>query len=94
MKGCTYPSEYTFSSITGGDLRKFLDKYDLESLYNQQKIVHYANTGDSSSRPSSVKINELTTITPKVGQYYFDTTLNKPIVWNGTGWVDLSGNNV
>ena len=25
------------------------------------------------------------------GTYYFDTTLGKPIWWNGTAWVDATG---
>lgn len=28
-----------------------------------------------------------------VGQFYFDTTLNKPLWWNGTGFVDATGAN-
>lgn len=39
--------------------------------------------GDTESRPSD-------NIT--VGYKYFDTTLNKPIWWNGTKWVDYNGN--
>jgi hypothetical protein len=26
-----------------------------------------------------------------VGQYYFDTTLGRPIFWNGTAWINASG---
>lgn len=40
--------------------------------------------GDTENRPSD-------NIT--VGYKYFDTTLNKPIWWNGTKWVDYNGNN-
>ena len=29
----------------------------------------------------------------EVGDYYFDTTLNKPIWWTGTKWIDSDGNN-
>lgn len=37
--------------------------------------------GNSSSRPSQVTN----------GFMYYDTTLNKPIWWNGTNWVDATG---
>ena len=37
-----------------------------------------------SSRPSS----------PKVGQPFFDTTIGKPIWWNGTEWVDSTGTGI
>lgn len=38
--------------------------------------------GPTSNRPSDTK---------EVGFNYFDTTLNKPISWNGTSWVDSTG---
>lgn len=41
------------------------------------------NKGESSIRPKLISI----------GFQYFDTTLNKPIWWNGTKWVDKDGNN-
>lgn len=42
------------------------------------------NAGDSSSRPTSA-VN---------GFAYYDTTLNKPIWWTGTKWVDATGQEV
>jgi len=27
----------------------------------------------------------------EVGQYYFDTTLNRPIYWTGTNWINAAG---
>lgn len=27
--------------------------------------------------------------TPAIGQFYFDTTLNKPLLWTGTEWLDM-----
>ena len=26
-----------------------------------------------------------------VGQFYYDTTINRPLWWNGTGWSDAAG---
>lgn len=37
--------------------------------------------GDNSGRPDKVPI----------GTCYFDTSLNKPLWWNGTAWVDAQG---
>lgn len=42
---------------------------------------HPPFAGSSSERPAS----------PVVGTMYFDTTLNKPIWWSGSEWVDASG---
>lgn len=41
----------------------------------------YNNYGDSNSRPSR----------PNIGFQYFDTTLGKPLFWNGEYWVDAIG---
>jgi hypothetical protein len=38
-------------------------------------------SGESSTRP----------VTAGIGLYYFDTTLNIPIWWTGTTWVDATG---
>ena len=42
--------------------------------------------GDTSGRPSPQYNIEL-----QKGLQYFDTTLGKPIYWNGTAWVDATG---
>lgn len=41
-------------------------------------------TGSTVGRP----------LEPKVGQQYFDTTLNKPVFFSGTAWVDATGTEV
>lgn len=41
-----------------------------------------------------VTMNGTTTSRPTtsiLGQYYFDTTINRPIWWNGTGWIKADG---
>lgn len=45
--------------------------------YNKKEVA----SGTSTSRPSA----------PSTGQCFFDTTLGKPIWWNGTAWVDALG---
>lgn len=39
-------------------------------------------TGASTDRPTGIVVT---------GFQYFDTTLNKPIWWNGSAWVDATG---
>lgn len=41
-------------------------------------------TGSTVGRP----------LEPIVGQQYFDTTLNKPVFFSGTAWVDATGQEV
>lgn len=44
---------------------------------------------DSRTTSSGTTANRPTTLT--TGYMYFDTTLNKPIWWNGTSWRDATG---
>lgn len=46
--------------------------------------------GTTHQRPN----NQLDDTWESIGFQYFDTTLGKPIWWNGTGWVDATGSNV
>lgn len=56
-------------------------------LYNGEEWVDYNG--------NSIKINGFTKDRPttaiKSGFQYFDTTLNKPIWWTGSNWVDATG---
>jgi len=43
-------------------------------------------SGTTANRPISS-----TTNTVQVGQFYFDTTLTRPIWWTGTNWIKADG---
>ena len=49
---------------------------------NRIRGTDYRKSGISSQRP---------TLSLTVGQMYFDTTLKKPIWYDGTAWVDSTG---
>lgn len=55
------------------------EKTNLFRIYNQGVWVQLYN-GTSGERPNGV-----------LGLCYFDTTLNKPIWYNGTNWIDSTG---
>lgn len=59
-----------------------------ETNINNGQILLPVMGNISSYRPS------LTNTTRDRGFMYFDTTLNKPIWWNGTKWVDSNGTSV
>jgi len=63
-----------------------VELYDDGTLkYSGNIIWHSGNQGGSgisSARPQN----------RTVGSMFFDTTLNKPIWWNGSNWVDSAGN--
>ena len=46
------------------------------------------NKGTTTNRPSN---DFLSTFNQYIGFKYFDTTLGKPVFWNGTSWVDANG---
>lgn len=58
---------------------------DALSTNNVIKSINYTNKGATGDRPSKY-LNNTT-----VNYQYFDTTLNKPIWWTGTKWVDATG---
>lgn len=70
-------------------------------LYSQQLRVYF-NTIDAANVQIQQAINTLSTpsagITAarpstglQVGQFYFDTTINRPIWWDGTNWINAAG---
>jgi hypothetical protein len=58
-------------------LRLYFNRLDSFNLN-----VTIPNFGPSSSRPTEGLL---------VGQTYFDTTLNRPIWWNGSYWINAIG---
>jgi hypothetical protein len=61
----------------------------------QYALRLYFNQLDAYNSESSVPLNGTTVDRPtqnlQVGQFYFDTTLNKPTYWDGTQWIDALG---
>lgn len=64
-------------SDLNGALNRFMDF--IKDTYKQ--LLPTMGNGITTSRPSNVN----------VGYMYFDTTVNKPIWYNGTQWVDATG---
>jgi len=50
----------------------------------QASIDILTSNGTTSNRPAGLTA-------ANAGQPYFDTTLGKPVWWNGTAWVDATG---
>jgi hypothetical protein len=71
-----------------------------ESFSNAQRL--YFNILDAANGQTIDAINTLSTpsagITAarpstglQVGQFYFDTTINRPIWWTGSNWINAAG---
>ena len=79
----------SFNNATGlNDKILFSDIffYDLEDADEPVYIYKsvYLPFGTTSERPTE----------PVIGQQYYDTSINKPIWWTGTKWVDANGTDV
>lgn len=60
-----------------GFLRELSLSYQLVA-----KAINFPDKGLTAARPTQQ-------LAP--GQFFFDQTLDKPIWWNGTAWVDATG---
>ena len=60
--------------------------YDDDSKKLSTWGIEWQGSGESQKRPLRTSAF--------VGMLYFDTTISKPIWWNGTDWVDANGNPV
>lgn len=81
-------TEDLINNITISDNKLALDtpifiKFRLANLVLNINTLS-TNSGNTDNRPNKYYI----------GYKYFDTTLNKPIYWDGTKWIDAIGNNV
>ncbi|AGO49695.1 virion structural protein [Cellulophaga phage phi13:2] len=62
-------------------LENRLKAYDGTSYKNFLLDGDERTSGTTANRPSS----------PATGKFYLDTTLNLPIWYNGTNWIDATG---
>jgi uncharacterized protein YjdB len=49
------------------------------------------NFTQSAAIPASGTTANRPTFALEVGQYYFDTSIGRPIYWNGTNWINAAG---
>lgn len=84
---------YAISGEVTGEVilnnRHFYFKNLDKNHYDKEHIIYL---GDSKSPCSGGK--EKRPVNVNVGFQYFDTTINKPIWWTGTMWIDSTGVNV
>lgn len=69
------------ATSTSNGLMTSVDKINLAVLIS--KVNNLTAKGDTDSRPTLTTTDE--------GFEYYDITLKKKILWNGTAWVNLDG---
>lgn len=68
--------------------KRIMDKRGSTAKVNN---VNNVCKSDISSQPNGTTANRPTLESGEKGYVYYDTTLGKPIWWNGTAWVDATG---
>jgi hypothetical protein len=53
---------------------------------NITQALTIPDAGTTANRPIDTGDIKL-----QIGQYYFDTTIGRPIWWNGTNWINAAG---
>ena len=61
---------------------------------SKQSVSPTLSSGSNTTTPLSGSTSTRPTNNLENGLQYFDTTLGKPIWWNGTDWVDSTGTTV
>ena len=82
-------SDYHVFVDSNGILRINRTATDTAQTTEAGYSIQVNKSGASTNRPTG-----LTNDWQSIGTMFFDTTLNKPIWWNGTGWVDSTGTSV
>ncbi len=65
------------------------------SLYTARKLTDTPTDNLQVTPRKYVTRNSTTALRPTtsvLGEFYFDTTINKPVWWNGTSYKDAAGN--
>lgn len=80
-------------NLSGLIIRVYLSNHFTEYFRIPCQSYAYKQKGSTSERPT---LNTSPTQNQgkdlfNIGYYYYDTTLGKPIWWNGDGWVDATG---
>lgn len=77
------PVEYSQQYIDqfSNALRLYFGQID-----NVTQALIIPDAGTTTERPINTTLIKL-----QIGQYYFDTTIGRPIWWNGTNWINASG---
>jgi hypothetical protein len=80
------PSQYSqqYFNLFDNVLRLYFNNLD---ALNGQTI----NSLNTLSTPSAGTTAERPSTGLQVGQFYFDTTINRPIWWDGTNWINAAG---
>ena len=75
-------------------LNNIFSEKEINDRYVQGDGIIFIKDGEYRTRGSSNERPIIPIDKHLIGKLYFDTTLNKPIWWNGTTWVDSTGTNV
>jgi len=70
--------------LFNAQLRVYFNTLDAANVQTQQAVntLSTPSSGITALRPTTSLL---------VGQFYFDTSINRPIWWDGTNWINAAG---
>ena len=85
FKNCTFTNNSGSANKPGIRANGVSPVYvTFENCTNENLLNTFANKGATADKPTTLNASN-------TGFCYWDTTLNKPIYWTGSGWVDATG---
>lgn len=88
------PEDFRTEEVVRSVLKKELPKYMSGQSFTQRKLTDLPTDALQVVNRKYVNLNGATAGRPTgsvLGQFYFDTTIGKPIWWSGSTWVDATG---
>lgn len=82
------------NNLTEDDVRDIIQAYMQSGGFTNRKLTDMPTDSLQVTSRKFVTLNGPSTTRPVgsvLGQFYLDTNLNKPVWWNGTGFIDATG---
>lgn len=95
LKAENNPQIKDIQRIIADEVKKLVPELLKTSAFTQRKLTDTPNDALEVVNRKFVTLNGASASRPLssiVGQYYFDTTLGRPIWWDGASFVDADGN--
>ena len=80
--------------MTKEDVIRIVKEYLQSSAFTDRKLTDTPTDAFQVVNRQYVTLNGVTASRPTssvLGQFYYDTTINRPVWWNGTSWVKADG---
>lgn len=87
-------SQSTQAPLVKDDIIKIIREYNRSGGFTDRKLTDTPTDAYAVVNRKFVTLNGTTAVRPTsrlLGQFFFDTSLNKPVWYGNSGWVDATG---